>query len=100
MLHQAAKQVVNEFDGELPSTVDGLMEMKGVGRYTAGAVASICHGVPAPIVDGNVLRVFTRLCGIASNVQEPAFCSDGELAWILAAKLVEADNAASPGELN
>ncbi|EOD21193.1 A/G-specific adenine DNA glycosylase, mutY, partial [Emiliania huxleyi CCMP1516] len=61
MLHEGAKQVVDDFDGQLPQTVDGLLRLKGVGPYTAGAIASISFGVPAPIVDGNVLRVLSRL---------------------------------------
>jgi A/G-specific adenine glycosylase len=64
MLHEGAKQVVSEHGGVLPDTVDGLLGLRGVGRYTAGAIASIVHGVPAPIVDGNVLRVFSRLAAV------------------------------------
>ena len=90
MLHDGSKQVVNEFGGQLPRTVEGLMRLKGIGRYTAGAVASICFDLPAPIVDGNVLRVFSRLCGVSAHVKEPAFSGDAKLAWVLAQQLVEA----------
>lgn len=100
MLHEGSKQVVRDFDGELPGTVDELMKLKGVGRYTAGAIASISFGVAAPIVDGNVLRVLSRLCAISAHVKEPTFCSEGKLAWRLAQQLVEADCGAKAGDLN
>lgn len=45
----------------LPTTVEGWLEVKGVGRYTAGAIASISQNIPAPIVDGNIIRVYSRL---------------------------------------
>lgn len=60
-IHQAARQIVAEHGGRLPETVQGLRELKGVGRYTAGAIASLAFGIPAPAVDGNVLRVVSRL---------------------------------------
>ena len=59
------------------------MKLKGVGRYTAGAVSSICFGVASPIVDGNVLRVLSRLCAVCSHVKQPAYCGDGKLAWVV-----------------
>ena len=100
MLHEAAKQVVREFGGELPTSVEELKRIKGIGPYTAGAIASIVGGIPAPIVDGNVLRVASRLCGIAANPKEGAFSGDGKLAWAIAEKLVEAGGGARPGEFN
>ncbi len=61
-LHEGAKTIVDELGGELPSTAEELQRrIKGVGPYTAGAVASIAYGQPAPVVDGNVVRVFARL---------------------------------------
>ena len=74
--------------------------IKGIGRYTAGAVASICGGVAAPIVDGNVLRVASRLHAVAASAKEPSYCADGKLSWSLARQLVEAGGGARPGELN
>jgi A/G-specific adenine glycosylase len=62
-LHKGAKHVVAEHGGALPPTVEGLARGPGIGPYTAGAVASICFGVDAPVVDGNVLRVVARLRG-------------------------------------
>lgn len=61
-LHKAARMIA-----KLPVTVEELMKLPGVGRYTAGAIASIAFGKKAPIVDGNVIRVLSRLCAIADD---------------------------------
>ena len=63
-LHKAAKSVVEDFAGEFPRSVEQLMELSGIGRSTAGAVASISMGIRAPIMDGNVKRVLTRYFAI------------------------------------
>lgn len=60
-MQKAAIQVVKEFGGELPRTVQELLSLKGIGAYTAGAIASIAYEVPAAAVDGNVLRVVSRI---------------------------------------
>lgn len=60
-LHKAAQQVVAEHDGRFPDSVDALAALPGIGRSTAGAIASISMGITAPILDGNVKRVLTRL---------------------------------------
>jgi A/G-specific adenine glycosylase len=59
-LHEAARVVVDEHGGSLPTTVEGLLALPGVGPYTAAAVASIAFGVPVPAVDTNVARVVGR----------------------------------------
>ncbi len=61
-LHRAARAVV--LSGRFPRTVQGLRALPGVGGYTAAAVASICFGVPEPVVDGNVIRVLCRYHGL------------------------------------
>ena len=63
MLRQGAIDVMARFGGALPRTVDELMTIAGIGRYTAGAIASIAFGERAPIVDGNVARLMARLYG-------------------------------------
>lgn len=68
-LQAAARRVVDEHDGNLPDQLDDLLALPGVGRYTAGAVASIAFDRPAPIVDGNVARVFARVFGIREDVR-------------------------------
>jgi A/G-specific adenine glycosylase len=60
-LHGIARQVVEEFDGQLPNTLDGLMALKGIGRYTAGAVACFAFGLPVATVDTNIRRVLWRV---------------------------------------
>lgn len=63
-LHQSAKMVVEDFDGEFPKTFKGLKSLKGVGDYTASAIASFCFDEPEPVVDGNVYRVLSRYFGV------------------------------------
>ncbi len=70
-LHKAAIKIVTELNGEFPSTVDGLLQLPGIGRYTAGAIASLAFDVDAPVLDGNVTRVLCRLFAIgAENLAE------------------------------
>ena len=59
-LHKAAQMMMDEFSGRFPESVDGLMTLPGIGRSTAGAIASISMGIRAPILDGNVKRVLAR----------------------------------------
>ncbi|TXG36875.1 A/G-specific adenine glycosylase [Seonamhaeicola maritimus] len=63
-LHAAAKYIVNELNGRFPSTYKELLTLKGVGDYTASAIASICFNESAAVVDGNVYRVLSRYYGI------------------------------------
>lgn len=60
-LNRAAKVIVEEYDGKMPDTYEDLMKLPGIGSYTAGAIASIAYGKKVPAVDGNVLRVLSRL---------------------------------------
>ncbi len=60
-LKKSAIQISTEYGGEMPEDYDKLMELTGVGSYTAGAIASIAFGKPVPAVDGNVLRILSRL---------------------------------------
>jgi A/G-specific adenine glycosylase len=60
-LHGIARQVVEELDGQLPNTLEGLMALKGIGRYTAGAVVCFAFGLPAATVDTNIRRVLWRV---------------------------------------
>ncbi len=69
-LHACAQQAVAEFGG-LPEQTEELARLKGIGRYTAGAIASIVHNQPVPIVDGNVERVLLRLEGRELRAGEP-----------------------------
>lgn len=60
-MQKAAQQVVGRYQGKLPADYDALKGLQGIGNYTAGAIASIAYGIPAPAVDGNVLRVVSRV---------------------------------------
>lgn len=88
-LHNGAQYVVNSCGGKLPTTVAGLLKVPGIGQYTAGlcgacalrcviqnchshppftgAIASISYGLAAPVVDGNVIRVLSRLRAVAAD---------------------------------
>ena len=93
-LHKGAKQVMADFGGVIPCEVEQLRRISGVGPYTAGAIASIAFDKPVPAVDGNVIRVVSRLAGIRENVGVPSVrrALEGE-----AAALVPADR---PGDFN
>jgi A/G-specific adenine glycosylase len=94
-LHRAAQMVIQEWSGRLPSTAAELQELPGIGRYTAGAIASIAHGEWVSVVDGNVARVLSRLVDLDLAVDGKEGKSRVE---DLAQRLVEgADN---PGDLN
>ncbi len=67
-LHFTAKYIVNEMHGEFPNTYKGLLKLKGVGDYTASAIASICFGETTAVVDGNVYRVLSRYFGIDTPI--------------------------------
>ena len=71
-LQKAARIVQNEYGGVLPSDPASLLKLPGIGEYTAGAIASIAYQVPAPAVDGNVLRVISRLTADDSDIAETA----------------------------
>jgi len=67
MLHQGAKTVVDTYKGQLPSTVEELKAIPGIGAYTAGAISSIAFGNREPLVDGNVVRVLSRLFALGDD---------------------------------
>lgn len=66
-LHAAAQQVVADHGGQMPTDVAGLMTLPGIGRYTAGAIVSIAYDTPAPILEANTIRLFTRLIAYAGK---------------------------------
>jgi A/G-specific adenine glycosylase len=90
--HRAAQYVVHELGGQVPGTVAGLLKLPGVGRYTAGAIASLAFGQDAPILDGNVKRVLSRLFAMGD---QPSAVSN-EL-WALSEALLPKGRA---GEFN
>jgi A/G-specific adenine glycosylase len=71
MIH-TAREIVNNHNGIFPSTYNNLLKLKGIGEYTAAAIASISFNEPVAVVDGNVLRVFSRYAGIHESIDKPA----------------------------
>ena len=93
-LHKAARRVVEEYGGRLPEKAELLQLLPGVGKYTAGAIASIAFNEHVPVVDGNVKRVLARLLNIDLCVDE----TEGEqVLWGQAALLVPRE---APGDFN
>ncbi len=71
-LHQLAKTVMEAYSGSLPRTYEALIKLPGIGPYMAGAVMSIGFDIPMPAVDGNVLRVVSRIDGLDEDIAKPA----------------------------
>ena len=69
-LHETAKKVAYEMDGTFPETYAELIKLKGIGDYTASAIASICFGELQPVVDGNVYRVLSRYFGVEIPIND------------------------------
>ncbi|MBR5267282.1 MAG: A/G-specific adenine glycosylase [Lachnospiraceae bacterium] len=67
-LKKAAGVIVEQYGGSLPNSHEKLLDLPGIGSYTAGAIASIAYEIPAPAVDGNVLRVLSRVCGSRDDI--------------------------------
>jgi len=89
-LQKTAQIVTKQLNGVLPASPDKLMELPGIGPYTAAAVSSIAFGIPAPAVDGNVLRVLARLRADHADIADPKTRKDAET---LLRNLIPADAA-------
>lgn len=84
-LQKAAQVIVEKHDGKFPEKFEDVLALPGIGRYTAGAICSIAFDQPTPILDGNVIRVLTRVFGIAENPKEKE--TNAQL-WKIAEELV------------
>jgi A/G-specific adenine glycosylase len=84
-IHATAQRIVNEFAGQFPHQIDILLQLPGIGPYTAGAICSIAFNQPTPILDGNVIRVLARLHGIEVDPRQSAVRAK---LWALADALV------------
>ena len=93
-LQKAARIVCERYGGQLPADPAALRALPGVGDYTAGAVASICFGLPVPAVDGNVLRVFARL------YNDPAPVTDPAVKKIFTQRVMDHQPPDNPGDFN
>ena len=91
-LHRAAGEVVRRFGGSLPADVAQLRTLPGIGRYTAGAIASIAFGLDEPVLDGNVTRVLCRVFCIGRNPKETKVAHS---LWSLARRLIPPGRAGS-----
>lgn len=70
-LHHTARQICTESGGRFPETVEGLLKLKGIGPYTAAAIASFAFGVAEPAIDGNAIRIISRIFGISDSPYRP-----------------------------
>ncbi len=84
-MQRAAKLIRTDHGGNFPERFEDILALPGIGRYTAGAISSIAFNQPRPILDGNVIRVLTRLFGIEGNPRDK---SVNEALWRLAESLV------------
>ncbi len=88
-LHKAAQAIVEKHNGVFPNDFESILALPGIGRYTAGAIASIAFGLQKPVLDGNVIRVLCRLYAIKEN---PADAKVRETLWTIAEELLPEKN--------
>ena len=93
-LQKAAKQVMEEYGGQMPATQKELLKLSGIGNYTSGAIASIAFGEKVPAVDGNVLRILSRL-----SLDEEDILKDSTKRRV-ECQLLEVMSKSRPGDFN
>lgn len=93
-MQAAARQIMTEFAGEFPNTMEDISTLKGIGPYTAGAIASIAFNLPEPAVDGNLMRVISRLFEVDLDIGNP---SNRKVFQEIAQYLIDPDR---PGDFN
>src|SRR5271165_1643744 len=93
-LHRCSKIIVTELKGHFPSSVDDLVKLPGIGRYTAGAIVCFAFDLPAPIVDANIARAVSRLLNLQEPVDQPR---GSRVIWDFASRYVQGHH---PGLLN
>lgn len=93
-MQQAAVQIMEQYDGNIPHAYEEIRSLKGIGSYTAGAISSIAYGIPKPAVDGNVLRVVSRILGSDEDITKASVKAHIENA------LEEIIPIESPGDFN
>lgn len=70
-MQHAAKEMVETFNGKMPQTIEDILSLKGIGPYTGGAIGSIAFSLPEPAIDGNVMRVYSRLFCLSDDIALP-----------------------------
>lgn len=93
-LRLAAQEIVARHFGAVPNDYENILALPGIGRYTAGAILSIAFQKPVPVLDGNVMRVFSRFYGLKGDIKETGNIRS---LWAVAEKLVPSQN---PGDWN
>ncbi len=93
-LHAAAKMIVSDFEGIVPDNLPDLLKLPGIGEYCGGAIASIAYSQSVPILDGNVIRLLSRLLAITTAVDQTP---TRKLLWSLADQAVPSKR---PGDFN
>lgn len=93
-LKVAAQQIVSEFGGKMPDTIEDIRSLKGIGPYTAGAIGSIAFNLPEPAIDGNVMRVVSRLFEIDADIAKASSRKVFEAAML---KIIDRER---PGDFN
>jgi A/G-specific adenine glycosylase len=93
-LLKGAQYIVENHNGEVPTDKNNLLKVPGIGPYTAGAILSIAYRLPEPLVDGNVMRVFSRIFASPLEIGGNGFSLD-KYSWQLAEKLVDQEEASS-----
>ena len=96
----AANQILEEYDGVIPSEYEELLKLKGIGHYTAGAIASIAYGKRVPAVDGNVLRVISRVTADDSDIMKQSVKSGMEKVLFQLMNDVQYGNSVIPSIFN
>ena len=95
-LHRAARIIVRDYGGELPSDPDALAKLPGIGPYTVGSISAIAFGNPVPAIDGNVRRVYSRLFDLSAPLRSKT--SEAELKRISERFLTDPNVSAAPGD--
>lgn len=101
-MQKSAQHIVEQYGGQMPASYEELLALPGIGSYTAGAIASIAYGIPVPAVDGNVLRILSRLEADPSDIAKQSVKKKAEqmLRTLMSAEDCDPEIKAHPGELN
>ena len=93
-LYYSAQVILNQYNGVFPKNYADILQLKGIGEYTAAAIASIAFNLPYPVVDGNVFRIISRIFGIYEDINLPATKK------LITSKCVDLMDSSLSGEFN